>query len=140
LCLKGDVNSPGFPEREPELLNKFIDVLESVAAEMGCYFPVYCFMPDHQHLIITGRQKDSDIWKTIVRYKQKTGFWLSKSGSWRWQKDFYDHIIKSNEDVAIQVKYILDNPVRKGLVRSWEEYPFKGSIGCRLEDILAGIM
>jgi hypothetical protein len=38
------------------------------------------------------------------------------------------------------VKYILDNPVRKGLLESWEEYPFKGSVGCKLEDVLRGII
>jgi REP element-mobilizing transposase RayT len=58
----------------------------------------------------------------------------------RWQKDFYDHVIRTNEDIAAQVRYILDNPVRKGLASSWEEYPFKGSIGCELEDILLGVI
>jgi REP element-mobilizing transposase RayT len=97
-------------------------------------------MPDHQHLIISGRQEDSDIWSAIVKYKQKTGFWLPNNTSLKWQKDFYDHMMRSDEDIVTQVKYILDNPVRKGLVKSWEEYPFKGSIGCRLEDVLNGIM
>lgn len=58
----------------------------------------------------------------------------------RWQKDFYDHIIRRFNDIATQVRYILDNPVRKGLVSSWQEYPFKGSIGCKIEDILIGII
>ena len=57
-----------------------------------------------------------------------------------WQKDFYDHIMRTQEDIVAQVKYILDNPVRKGLVVNWEDYPFKGSIGCKLEDVLAGII
>lgn len=57
-----------------------------------------------------------------------------------WQKDFYDHIIRNHEDIAVQVKYILDNPVRKGLVSSWQEYPFKGSIRSRIEDVLNGII
>jgi REP element-mobilizing transposase RayT len=91
--------------------------------------------------MITGTRGDSDIWKVIVSYKQKTGFWMSKNKpEARWQKDFYDHVIRTNEDVATQVKYTLDNPVRKGLVSSWEEYPFKGSIGCKLQDILNGII
>ena len=46
----------------------------------------------------------------------------------------------TDENIAVQTKYILDNPVRKGLVLSWQEYPFKGSIGCRLEDVLTGIV
>ncbi len=57
-----------------------------------------------------------------------------------WQKDFYDHLIRKSENLAVQVKYILDNPVRKGLVSSWQAYPFKGSIGCKMEDLLNGIM
>lgn len=60
---------------------------------------------------------------------------MNKSGM-KWQKDFYDHIIRTKEDMVTQVKYILDNPVRKRLVSSWEEYPFKGSIGCNVEDFL----
>ena len=101
------------------------DILTSVVTKIGCIVPVYCFMPDHQHLIITGTCSDSDIWKAIVSYKQKTGFWMSmnKTGI-RWQKDFYDLVIRRHGDVAVQVRYILDNPVRKGLVSSWQDYPF----------------
>ena len=58
----------------------------------------------------------------------------------RWQKDFYDHVISVHDDIAAQVKYILNNPVRKGLVPMWQEYPFKGSIGCKIEEILIGII
>ena len=57
----------------------------------------------------------------------------------RWQKDFYDHVIRTHEDIAAQVRYILDK-VRKGLVSSWEDYPFKGYVGCKLDDVLNGIM
>jgi REP element-mobilizing transposase RayT len=75
-----------------------------------------------------------------VSYKQKTGYWLSQNmPAVRWQKDFYDHIIRSEHTIASQVKYILDNPVRKGIVSSWQEYPFHGAIGCSLESVLTGI-
>ena len=140
VCLRRDI-ATGFSLREPEIVNIFTDFLTSVVTKEGCIVPVYCFMHDHQHLIITGTKGDADLWKTIVNYKQKTGFWMSvnKPGM-TWQKDFYDHIIRTNEDIATQVRYILDNPVRKGLVSFWEEYPFSGSIGCDLENILNGII
>jgi len=137
-----DVNvASGFSLSEPKIVNTFTEILSSTIEKAGCIVPVCCFMPDHQHLIITGTHNESDIWKTIVSYKQKTGYWFScnKPGM-RWQKDFYDHIIRTNEDVATQIRYILDNPVRKGLATSWEEYPFKGAVGCRLEDVLLGII
>jgi hypothetical protein len=98
-------------------------------------------MPDHQHVIVTGTKDDSDIWKVIVEYKQRTGYWMFTNNlNIRWQKDFYDHILRTEEGIEKQIRYILDNPVRKGLVALWDEYPFKGSIGCSLKDILTGIM
>jgi len=143
LCLKKSAGTvaAGFSLRNSGIVNKFIDILTSVVAKERCIVPVYCFMYDHQHLIISGTCTDADIWRAVVSYKQKTGFWMSgnKPGM-AWQKDFYDHVIKTNTDIAMQVKYILDNPVRKGLVSFWEEYPFKGSIGCNLQDFLNGIL
>jgi len=137
LCLRENVQA----FTKPEIVSVFTDILALVITKTDCIVPVYCFMPDHQHLIITGTCSGSDIWKTIVSYKQKTGFWMSmnKVGI-RWQKDFYDHILRRLKEIAVQARYILDNPVRKGLVSSWHEYSFKGSIGCKIEDILNGII
>ena len=137
LCLKEGIQA----FKDKEIVNVFTAMLTYASIKRDCIVPVYCFMPDHQHLVITGNKINSDIWKTIVSYKQKTGFWMSKNKiGIKWQKDFYDHVIRTHEDLASQVKYILDNPVRKGLVTSWQEHTFKGSIGCDLEDILRGII
>lgn len=125
----------------PHVVDAFNDMLSDVATKTGCIVPVYCFMPDHQHVVITGTHSGSDTWKAVVSYKQKTGYWLSvnRPGT-EWQKDFYDHVIQSQKGLAVHVKYILDNPVRKQLVKNWEDYPYTGSIGCRLDDILNGMM
>jgi len=140
LCVKWDV-AAGFSLRGPEIVSTFTNILSSVVIEAKCIVPVYCFMPDHQHIIIAGTCSDSDIWEAITKYKQRTGFWLSsnKSGV-KWQKDFYDHVIRKHEDMTAQIMYILDNPVRKGLVLSWQEYPYKGAIGCKIGDVLNGIV
>jgi REP element-mobilizing transposase RayT len=144
VCLKRDAVgsvAAGLSLRNPEIVSVFTDILASVVEKSSCIVPVYCFMPDHQHLIITGMNNEANLWKTIVTYKQKTGFWMSnlKPGM-SWQKDFYDHVIRKREDLATQIRYILDNPVRKGLASVWHMDPYKGSIGCTLEDVLNGIM
>ena len=88
LCIKKDVAS-GFSLSEIEIVNTFTEILTSIVTKEACIVPVYCFMPDHQHLIVTGTRGDSDIWKVIVSYKQKTGFWMSKNKpEIRWQKRF----------------------------------------------------
>lgn len=66
--------------------------------------------------------------KVMNRFKQKTGYWLSKNDMRaQWQKDHSDHIIRKEEDILKYIRYILDNPVRKGIVTNRTDYPFKGS-------------
>jgi putative transposase len=126
---------------EPDIVDAFTDRLRQQAAASSCRIPAYCFMPDHLHLIVQGTSADSDAWKTLVSYKQRTGFWLaSNRPEIKWQKDFYDHVLRSDEKVAVQVRYILDNPVRKGFASSWQDYPHKGAIGYELNDVLNGII
>jgi len=89
---------------------------------------VYLFMPDHARFLLRGTQEDSDVLEAMKAYKQQSGFWLHKHyPDVRWQKYFYDHIERSEEDVEKRIRYILNNPVRKGLVDDWQTYPFKGS-------------
>jgi len=136
LCLRG---SGCFVENE--FKETCVDALHIITAQYKCMVPVYCFMPDHQHIILTGTTPDSNVMKAIIAYKQRTGFWLSKHiNGIRWQKDFYDHVIRSNENIKTQVRYVLDNPVRKGIVPNWQEYPHTGSVSCSLDDILAGVI
>jgi REP element-mobilizing transposase RayT len=137
LCIKNRVEL----FKTSQIIDAFVHILDDSATKFNCIIPVYCFMPDHQHMVITGTNDEVDLLKAIINYKQKTGFWMSKNqvGA-SWQKDFYDHIIKKEEKLATHIRYILDNPVRKGLVSDWQDYPFKGAIGCELDDILEGIV
>lgn len=119
----------------------FADILASVAGKEGCIVPAYCFMPDHQHIVLSGTAVDSDLWAVLRAYKQRTGYWLSRNRpEITWQKDFYDHIIRSDKSLATHVRYVLDNPVRSGLVTDWKDHPHKGSVGCSLEAVLGGML
>jgi len=137
LCLKGDAQSID----DMGFIKICGEILAVVSLQHGCVVPVYCFMPDHQHFIMTGTEPASNVMKAVVAYKQRTGFWMSSNGKamW-WQKDFYDHVIKENEDIKTRARYILNNPVRKGMVKNWCDYPYSGSIGCSLDDVLLGLM
>ncbi|MDP2035740.1 MAG: transposase [Ignavibacteria bacterium] len=93
-----------------------------------CAAWVYVFMPDHVHIIISGKTATADPRKCIAMFKQKTGYWLSKNRhDTLWQKNYYDHILRNNEDLIQHIKYILNNPVRAGMVSYWKEYKYFGS-------------
>jgi len=41
-----------------------------------------------------------------------------------WQNGYHDHLLRDRRDFESRLAYMHDNPVRKGLVKSAEEYPF----------------
>jgi putative transposase len=103
-----------------------LDSLNRISSEMDFSIIVYCFMPDHLHLLTSGDEK-ADLIKFIKIFKQKSGYNFKKTnGRKLWQKSFHDHVIRKEEDLKSIAGYIFNNPVRKGLVEDYEDYPFLG--------------
>ncbi len=93
-----------------------------------CDAVVYLFMPDHCHLLLKGISEKSDLLKVVKMFKQRTGFWFYKEfKDLRWEKGFYDHIVRDDGEIERQVRYILSNPLRANLVDDWKKYKYKGS-------------
>lgn len=96
LCVEN--KKPCFTEKA--IVDKFLEILIEAKNKYDCKNAVYVFMPDHLHLILEGNSENADVWKSITLFKQKTGFWFSKNKKQiRWQKDFYDHIHRKDEDL-----------------------------------------
>ena len=45
-----------------------------------------------------------------------------------WQREFFDHVLRSEESYAEKWEYVRQNPVRAGLAVDAEEWPFQGEI------------
>ena len=118
---------------------KFFKEIESILKDQLkkfiCKAYLYVFMPDHAHLLLGGNDNHSDVKKCVDSFKQKSGFWLFKNyPEYKWQKDYYDHILRKDEDLTTQMKYILNNPVRAGIVENWKDYKMFGSTVFNLEE------
>jgi putative transposase len=60
--------------------------------------------------------------------KQRAGFaFKQRTGRPLWQPSYHDHVLRDEEVLLKVVRYVLDNPVRAGLVTSPRDYPFLGS-------------
>ena len=117
-----------------DIVNLFGEALVAEAASFDCDVPIYLFMPDHLHVILKGTSDTAHPLKAINQFKQKTGYWLSKNDAHvQWQKGYYDHIIRMEEDLTKHIRYVLDNPIREGIVANWIDYPFKGSATLNLD-------
>jgi putative transposase len=124
---------------EPSIVNKFAEILRISCKKHFCLNWAYVFMPDHVHIVIEGREERSNLWKTIVLFKQRTGYWFLKNmPKIHWQKDFYDHIYRNENELINNILYIANNPVRKNLVMHWQDYTFTGSLDNDLSTIICG--
>ncbi len=89
---------------------------------------MYCFMPDHLHLLLKGETHDADLKKFVRIFKQRSGYIFKQKKKCKlWQPSFYDHVVREEEDLLEVARYIILNPVRRGLVDNYKDYPFSGS-------------
>jgi len=77
------------------------------------------FMPDHVHTLMVFAP-DRLMLRVISDWKRYTARHLGI----RWQRDFFDHRIRTEESLAEKWDYIFHNPVRAGLVGRPEEWPY----------------
>lgn len=128
------------PFSNPKVVSEFVAILAATGTKNSCTVPIYCFMPDHLHVILHGKNREADLWRAMSAFKQATGYWFSKaSDGYCWQKDFHDRIIRDVAERAAKIRYIANNPVRRGLVELWSDYPFTGAIGADLKHLMADV-
>lgn len=91
----------------------------------------YCIMPNHVHLVFTVRRNDIPSNNKEVLYRilqslkrhtaRQANLFLARSGAF-WQDENYDHVIRDSVELERTIRYVLNNPVKAGLVKSWEEW------------------
>lgn len=107
--------------------------LKECALKAGANVYAYCFMPDHLHLLAS-TSNGTDFSEFIRLFKQTSSYRLRRKCAGRhvWQPSCYDHALRSSEDLETVADYILNNPVRAGLVAAGEDYFFSGSLVWKL--------
>ena len=76
-------------------------------------------MPDHLHGIVIFPNAFF-MKKSIADWKR----WIAKTHGIGWQRDFFDHRIRTWESASEKAKYIRMNPVRAGLCTPPEDWVF----------------
>ena len=87
----------------------------------------YILMPDHLHLFAWPAilHADFDAW---VRYWKSLFSNTIGDRALRWQSGCFHHRLRSCEGAEAKRLYMINNPVRTGLVARSEEWPFQGEI------------
>jgi putative transposase len=97
----------------------------------------YCVMPNHVHLLLQdlikemahhhGKSAKYSVTETLRLLKGNTARFcnqaLCRSGQF-WHAESYDHVVRTEEELERIIRYILNNPVRAGLVKEWKDWKF----------------
>jgi REP element-mobilizing transposase RayT len=112
-----------------ELHNAFVQFAIE-GPKHGAWIGAYVLMPDHFHLFVAvddERRRLSEWMKSLKNTLSKS-LRSKKIPSPHFQKDFFDHLLRSSESYAQKWRYVRDNPVRTGLVERWGDWPFSGEM------------
>ena len=107
--------------------------LRNCLRENGVSVDLYAvvIMPNHVHMVLSVL-RDNEGWPFSIpeimrRIKGRSAIEinriLNRSGP-VWNRESFDHVIRHNESLEEKIDYVVQNPVRAGLVKDVSEYPW----------------
>jgi len=98
-------------------------------------------MPDHLHLLVEGFTESADLRRFVQVAKRRSGSVFARcTRRPLWQQGYYERVVRPSEDARWVARYIIQNPVRAGLVQAPSEYGFLGSDAWTLEELLESLL
>ena len=104
-----------------------MDSIRDIEARGHCRAHAYVVMPDHVHCLLTlsGTRSLYDVVRALkavatreARIREALRFGKV------WQRGYFEHRIRHDEDLRAQARYIVANPLRAGLVERVIDYPW----------------
>lgn len=89
----------------------------------------YCVMANHVHLVVQlPDSEDFSAARMMQRLKGRTALaanrLLGRQGEAFWRHESYDHVVRDGKEQARVVAYVINNPVKAGLVEDWTKWPY----------------
>jgi putative transposase len=107
----------------------FLRALEQVRRRFEMHVFGYVVMPEHVHLLVSEPAGDL-LPKAIQLLKTKVAVRARKQGQRTagdlpfWQDRYFDHNVRNHAGFLTQLRYIHRNPVKRGLCRAADEWPW----------------
>jgi len=122
--------------RQPEVAAMVLKAIECRQGRGDWHLFEYVVMPTHLHLF--GEIGGRGLKKTLEDFKRWTGHQAAKllgeDAERFWQREWFDHWSRSDEEDEKIAKYIRDNPVKAGLVQEYPAWPYGSCSRSRLPD------
>ena len=112
--------------RDPNIAAIVMESLKYIETDLK-YWTIwsYCIMSNHVHLECTLKQKAPILNKVMQSHKSFTAVranqYLGKSGQF-WQEESFDRLIRDEREFYNRIFYTINNPVKAGLVKEWQDW------------------
>jgi putative transposase len=106
----------------------FLHLFADVVARYAWRVHVFCLMPNHYHLVV-----ETQLWRLSTGLQRLNGIYAQgfNRRHKRWGHVFGDRfaswLVEGEEHYLNTCEYVLQNPVRAGLVRSAEDWPWSAA-------------
>ena len=99
--------------------------LQRLHEEDACQTFAWVLMPDHLHWLFQLGEPAS-LAQVMQQLKGRSAYELNRviGAGCLWQRGYHEHALRREEDLKATARYVIQNPVRAGLVRSIRDYPF----------------
>jgi putative transposase len=137
-------------KRRTNLLADNIDALRNATRQTMRSRPfrvnAFVVLPDHVHAVWTLPEGDADFstrWRliktrfarSIPKVERRSNVRVARGERGIWQRRFWEHLIRDEDDYRHHVEYCMINPVKHGLVRRVADWPYSSFH----RDVRAGI-
>ena len=116
----------GDPFGDPSLAACVCSSVEFYTRELVYQLFGFCLMPDHLHVLLSPGESGVPVGRWLMAFKNYTGRAYANTGRKPplWQRSAHDHVCRESETAETVLAYIVENPVRRGLVRNWSDWPW----------------
>jgi putative transposase len=119
-----------------EIAHILIDEWRAAHNRHGWAIGRYVIMPDHVHFFCRPELHAKRLSDFVGFWKSYTSRRIDALGLPRstpaattlWQREFFDHVLRSSESYSEKWNYVRENPVRAGLVSTANEWKYAGEI------------
>jgi len=122
-----------------DLLIRHIDALRDAIATVKKTHPFiihgWVVLPEHLHCVIELPEGDADFktrWmlikllfsKAIPKNERRSEVRIQRRERGIWQRRYWEHLIKNEQDYQAHMDYVHINPVKHGLVKRVNDWPY----------------
>ena len=96
------------------------DAVRNYEESSKWHVKLFLLMPDHLHGLISFNTREHQIRTLLQSFKR----YLARISSIQWQRSYFEHRIRNQDELQEKAAYIRNNPVRAGLADTPEDWKY----------------